>query len=732
MKKQIHDIWYSFPVQLTILHFRNNHILIFLWLAICLLVTGNLFKIFGIQYLFTDPEYLGSVSPLSFAFVGMSFGVFIMVWQLSAYLLNAFRFPFLASLSRPFSKFVVNNFIIPFTGIVVMGGAIFYIQSGIESKPWNEVAGLMLGWITGLFLTIGLVGSYLFFTNKDYRAYKHHLDKDPEDQPQVKFHKFKSPTWHVESYLSEKGQARLVRKVEHYPAFILQKVYRQNHYNALILLTVGILILIGLGFLSNYDYFRIPAGASILLLFSIIVSVTSAITFWFKRWRFPVFILLLFLINSATRNQYFRHASYASGLSYKEGNIDYNFKAISKTRDTFLFESDKLKTTQLLANWKSHQKIEKPVAVFICSSGGGQRAGIWAIQVLENIDQELNGDLMKKTILMSGASGGVLGMAFYRSLIAEQVTKENKLKAINSFSQDMLNSLSFAVVSNDIFPNPSTFTFNKKLYFKDRGYAFEQQFNGNTKGILDVPLMSFKAPEMKADIPLLFITPTIINDGRRLLISPQDISFMTTPPLAKKDSLDSTIDGIEFRRFFSVIKADSLRFLSALRMNCTYPYILPNVTLPTNPPMEIMDAGFRDNSGISVVYRFISNMQQWLKANTSGIVIIQISAVENEADQNEVTSKGIVEGLFSPLAFTKTILTLQKYEQANYIQVLEKDFGVDKVKVIPFYYEPHPNNQRASMSFHLTQREKEDIKKSIELRENKESLKKLVEELKNN
>ncbi|HMG14543.1 MAG TPA: hypothetical protein VK590_03785, partial [Saprospiraceae bacterium] len=259
MKKKIHDIWYSFPVQLTILHFRNNHILIFLWVAVCLLVTGKLFKIFGIQYLFTDPEYLGSVNPLSFAFVGMAFGVFIMVWQLSAYLLNAFRFPFLASLSRPFTKFVVNNFIVPFTGIVIMGGAIYYIQSGIEAKPGTEVAGLMFGWITGLFLTIGIVGSYLFFTNKDYRAYKHHLDKDPEDQPKVRFHKFKSPVWPVETYLSETGKPKLVRTVEHYPAFILQKVYRQNHYNALILLTSGVIILIGLGFLSNYEYFRIPA-----------------------------------------------------------------------------------------------------------------------------------------------------------------------------------------------------------------------------------------------------------------------------------------------------------------------------------------------------------------------------------------------------------------------------------------------------------------------------------------
>ena len=94
MKDKIRDFWYSFPVQLTILHFRNNLSLLLLWLLTIVFVTGYRGKLFGLQYLFTDPEYMGKVGPASFGFLGVAFGVFVMVWHMSSYLLSAFRFPF--------------------------------------------------------------------------------------------------------------------------------------------------------------------------------------------------------------------------------------------------------------------------------------------------------------------------------------------------------------------------------------------------------------------------------------------------------------------------------------------------------------------------------------------------------------------------------------------------------------------------------------------------------------
>ena len=113
MKKLIANIFYSFPVQLVILHLRNNLLLIIVWILITLLMTGQLGRLFGIRYLFLAPEYLGEVSSLSYFFLGLSFGAFTITWNLTTYLLESHQFPFLASLARPFAKFCLNNFLIP-------------------------------------------------------------------------------------------------------------------------------------------------------------------------------------------------------------------------------------------------------------------------------------------------------------------------------------------------------------------------------------------------------------------------------------------------------------------------------------------------------------------------------------------------------------------------------------------------------------------------------------------
>ena len=105
---------------------------------------------------------------------------------------------------------------------------------------------------------------------------------------------------------------------------------------------------------------------------------------------------------------------------------------------------------------------------------------------------------------------------------------------------------------------------------------------------------------------MLFLSPTIVNDGHMLIISPQPISYMTY----KTDN--TYYDGIEFTRLFSEQDSKNLKFTSALRMNATFPYILPMVSLPSDPPIEIMDAGFRDNYGLKTSIKFIENFKNWI------------------------------------------------------------------------------------------------------------------------
>ena len=54
--------------------------------------------------------------------------------------------------------------------------------------------------------------------------------------------------------------------------------------------------------------------------------------------------------------------------------------------------------------------------ILINSSGGGVRSSLWNVLVMQKVDSILNGELMRNTTLITGASGGMLGAAYYREL----------------------------------------------------------------------------------------------------------------------------------------------------------------------------------------------------------------------------------------------------------------------------------------------------------------------------
>ena len=65
---------------------------------------------------------------------------------------------------------------------------------------------------------------------------------------------------------------------------------------------------------------------------------------------------------------------------------------------------------EILENWKAKfPKDEKPKMIFINASGGGLRSAVWTMNVLQKLNESTHGDLMKKSILITGASGGMVG-----------------------------------------------------------------------------------------------------------------------------------------------------------------------------------------------------------------------------------------------------------------------------------------------------------------------------------
>lgn len=747
MKFWVKSIYYSFPFQLLLFHIRSHHLLLLMWLVFILLIAGKIGTNLGLQYLYLDPEYLGEVNFWSFFLMGLAFGGFLMTWNLTTYLLCAHLFPFLATLSRPFTKFCLNNLVLPSILFFLYLGHIIYFQATFESGNFEYIFYNCMGLISGAFCLILLNFFYFHFTNKDISSYVKAGHKPPNlvgnlapghRGVDLDYIKLDQHRWRVDTYLNESLFPRPVRSVAHYDAKLLMNIFKQNHLNALIIQLLSMIMLIVLGQLIDYSLFRIPAAASTFIMASVIAAVIGAYIYWFNQWWLTFFVLSLLFINFLTSFDTLSHKNKAYGLDYITTPATYSVSAFHEICLTDQVDLDIANTANILERW--HQKTStpqapKPPMVILCVSGGGLRSATWTMQVVQTADSLLGGKLLDHTVLITGASGGMMGIAYLRELYLRQQLGETinlyEKKYIDNIAKDLLNPVIFTAVTNDLFLPLGQFEVGGFSYRKDRGYILEKQFNENTKHVLDKSLSDYREAEQDATIPMLYLTPSILNDARRMIISPQGVSFMMMAPVGFRHPNAVEVDAVDFGYLFRKQRADSLRMLSAIRMNATYPYILPTVYLPGSPQVAVVDAGFRDNYGILSATRFIQVFQDWIKENTSGVVLVQISSSELVEEISTQDNRGIISNLLNPLGIASQLIELQQYEQDNSLGFIYDILGEDHFNVIRFFYEPNAINKwEATVSFHLTAGEKENVLESINLPDNQASLQELEGALK--
>ena len=217
---------------------------------------------------------------------------------------------------------------------------------------------------------------------------------------------------------------------------------------------------------------------------------------------------------------------------------------------------------------------------------------------------------MNKAFLITGASGGMFGAAYFRELSRLKSDGDESInlqdhKYVDAISKDLLNPLFSSFVARDLASPAQKFKAGQYEYIKDRGYAFEQKLSINTKGVLNRQMKDLVYDEKNARIPLMFFNSVITRDSRSMVISTQPISFLMRPMYDSTRIPPMDPDAIDFSAFFYRQNPMNLRLLSALRMNATFPYVLPNVWLPTTPVIDVMDAGFRDNFGEQTAMSFM-------------------------------------------------------------------------------------------------------------------------------
>lgn len=734
----LRGILYFFPFQLLMLHLQRNQILLIIWLIILGFVSNKLAVGLGISYLFLVPEYMGEVTAYSYAIVGFAFGGFMTAFNVSSYVINSHRFTFLATQRRPFIKYCMNNFIIPTTILIVYLFNMHHQLTNYELVKPAEVWLNLGAFLCGTILFILLSAIYFQLLNKDFKNIFGKSADEDEDNGPITISTFKigifrrhfisqvtrrskyRDEWPVETFMRSPFQICRCKQVEHIDRAKLLLVFQQNHTMASIFAILVFISLILLGLFRENKYFEFPAAASMMLFGTMGMMIVAAVHFFLRGWSTVFFIGSLFLINWISSMYDFRAINCAYGLDYNTVSVYDPEQMAREIVETGAVQKDILYHEGILDNWLKKAYVNpsvsgKPKMVFINCSGGGLKSALWTFYCIQVSDHQLQGRLLQNTVLITGSSGGMIGAGYLRELYLQQqmgvIDNVYEQQWSENISKDMLNPIATSIALNDMFIRWQHFSEGNYTYLKDRGYAFERKLNENTNYVMDKRLGDYTEVERNAIIPMMIFSPAITNDAKRLIISSQPVSFLSYNNTS--DERNPYIENIEFTRLLRNHRPYNLKFTSAIRMNATFPYVLPVVSLPTSPQLEIMDAGMRDNYGTRTAMQYIYHLRNWINKHTSGIVVIRIFDGKR-IDYVKQRNTTLLQDMVSPLGgLVRNVSKIHMQENDQLIQMVNEVLDVP-VDVVEYRLGEIITKQEISMSFHLTPREKQRLKAAFD------------------
>ena len=695
------------------------------------MINGGFLKNYGAEALFFSPEYNGSAGFSGLFLLGLGWGMIIMSWNITTFIIHSKRFIFLAAVTHPFLKYCVNNVVLPATIFIFYLCKLFVFARDQELKSISEI--LMQYFAIFVGIAIAVITSFLYFyitgqkiegrlslgflkkeeslsfaNNKYGLAVNHFFDARFKFLPIVDTH-----------YLSKER---------------VDVVFRRHHLAAVTVIILGFIVLATIGFFLDLWIFELPAGLCIIMLYAILIAVVGAFSYFLQSWSLPFAILLIGVLNLLIKYDYIDPRNEAFGMKYadKQHRPSYDKASIQALCNDAAVTADSANMIKILNNWKKKQNTDKPVMVFINASGGGLRSAAFTMKCMQRIDSATNGALMKQTFMISGASGGMLAATYYRELY-RTVTKQTANPAFyeekysTNVTKDILNSVFSSLVARDLLATKQKVQIGSYSFKKDRGYAFEKKLGDNTEGLLDATIAETAVDEFNAKIPLVIFNAVINRDGRKLVIGSQPYSFMMKSSYENREVIS---DAVDFGALFKNQNPMNIRLVTALRMNASFPYILPSVWLPTKPVIDVMDAGLRDNYGQETTLRFVNYFQQWINENTGGVVIVQLWDEPSDNWQKPVETKNISDMLVTPGTMV----------QSNWHK-LQHDFLSTQYEyfkggmAVPVYkaeiqYNASSIGKAAAMSLHITANEKREIERSIDNAQNQATIKAVIAALK--
>src|SRR5436190_7095933 len=307
LSKFADSIFYSFPVQLLLNNFQRNQVLILCWIILFAMITGNFGKYLGIPYLFLDPEYLNKVNFTSFLIMGVMISGFTAAFNITCYIADGHRFSFVGALANPFSKFSLNNGILPLAFLVTYLYQVIRFQIDNEYTSSTQLMMNLLGFFVGYMAMAGLLQVYFALTQKDIFKYMIcRLDEKLKQTVKVtrasamkKLDIVRKKQVRVDNYFDYTFRFKKVNEEEHnfYDKGAILQVFDQNQFNLVVIELLILAMVIVLGIFKDYPAFQFPAAASFMIFLTILLMLSGAFSYWLGNWSITVAMIIFLVFN---------------------------------------------------------------------------------------------------------------------------------------------------------------------------------------------------------------------------------------------------------------------------------------------------------------------------------------------------------------------------------------------------------------------------------------------------
>ncbi|TVQ53573.1 MAG: hypothetical protein EA355_13205 [Rhodobacteraceae bacterium] len=364
----------------------------------------------------------------------------------------------------------------------------------------------------------------------------------------------------------------------------------------------------------------------------------------------------------------------------------------------------------------------RPKLVILATSGGAYRASFWTALLLDHLAAESGPDgafpgLARNIRLVTGASGGMVAGAYFAAMAAEhpmalggvRARIEADLEAWQSardglgrvipIPRDSLTPIVQQMVRKDMV---SVFLPFRPAF--DRGRALDCQWRTLQRSFADV-----RAAEAEGRAPSLIISPMLVESGAPAFLSNLDLKPLrerTLPEGADKALVNR--ESVELFDAFPEAHA-TLSLATAVRLNATFPYVSPAVSLPTRPTRRVVDAGYYDNYGMDLATGWLMTpaVQDWILKHCSGVAVIQCRAFPTDrADEPRSRAARAYRWLTSPVeGLFAARGSSQMFRNNEAMRSVERAYGARLGRagfVRSFVFE---NTAEASMSWYLPEDE---------------------------